>query len=93
MSLKLILKNRYNGKIREVSQEVWEGMQKDGRSRFWSANHVLEEQPKPEIKPFASKPKKEKVEKIKIENILKDEPKVDEINEKPFEEIENNQEE
>jgi hypothetical protein len=75
MNSKLTLKNRKTGQQREVSDAVWEAMQKDGRSIYWTATPVLNEKPEIEVKPFYGRPKKEK---IVIENIFespKEEPK------------------
>lgn len=79
MNSKLILKNRVTGKTREVNQNVWEAMMKDGRSKYWSATPVLEKQIEhvPEIKPFSVNVKKEKP--IKIKNIIKDIKEVENV--------------
>lgn len=62
MTSKLKLTNRYDGRERKVSLEVWDLMRKDGRSKYWT--------PEPLNTPTKKTSKKSpEKEEIKIERI------------------------
>ena len=67
-----------------VTEKVWETMQKDGRSKYWTPELI----DKP-VKKAA--PKKEK-EKVVIERIKVSKPKEEKVEEEPKSEINENKE-